>query len=284
MMIRAGLLRPAALSERSSVSSVAGQVFWSAMVARDTAITGVDPLSPAAITEAGEALMKESNVRAVVLSGNGRGFCAGLDFESFMGMASNSRQAEDADTLMGKVADSPANAPQYVAYVWRQVPVPVIAALHGVAFGGGLQIALAADIRLAAPDARLSVREINWGLIPDMSGTQTLRDLVGLDVAKELTYTGREVNGEAALQLGLVTRVCDDPLGEAFTLASEIVNKSPHAIRAAKQLLQETRHGDVAAGLKMEETLQRGLIGSPNQVEAVTANFEKRAPDFSDPE
>ncbi len=112
-------------------------------------------LSPdmfAAITEAGEALMKESNVRAVVLSGNGRGFCAGLDFESFMGMASNSRQAEDADTLMGKVADSPANAPQYVAYVWRQVPVPVIAALQGVAFGGGLQIALAADIRLAAPD------------------------------------------------------------------------------------------------------------------------------------
>ena len=244
-------------------------------------------LSPdmfAAISEAGEALMKESNVRAVVLSGNGRGFCAGLDFESFMGMASGSRQAGDADTFMGKVADSPANAPQYVAYVWRQVPVPVIAALHGVAFGGGLQIALAADIRLATKDARLSVREINWGLIPDMSGTQTLRDLVRLDVAKELTYTGREVHGEEAQQLGLVTRVCEDPLGEAFALASEIVNKSPLAIRASKQLLQETRHGDVAVGLKMEETLQRGLIGSPNQIEAVTANFEKRAPDFSDPE
>jgi len=244
-------------------------------------------LSPdmfAAISEAGEALMKDSNVRAVVLSGNGRGFCAGLDFESFMGMASGPRTDDSADDLLRKVENSPANAPQFVAYVWRQVPVPVIAALHGVAFGGGLQIALAADIRLAAPDARLSVREINWGLIPDMSGTQTLRDLVRLDVAKELTYTGREVNGEEARQLGLVTRVCEDPLGEALTLASEIVNKSPHAIRAAKQLLQETRHGEVALGLKMEETLQRGLIGSPNQVEAVTANFEKRAPDFSDPE
>jgi len=237
-----------------------------------------------AITAAGETVMNDPGVRAVVLSGNGRGFCAGLDFESFMGMASGSRAEDGVDNLMKKVENSPANAPQYVAYVWRQVPVPVIAALHGVAFGGGLQIALAADIRLATADARLSVREINWGLIPDMSGTQTLRDLVRLDVAKELTYTGREVGGNEALKLGLVTRVCVDPLAEALSMAADIVNKSPHAIRAAKQLLQETRHGDVPSGLKMEETLQRGLIGSPNQIEAVKANFEKRAPDFSDPE
>jgi enoyl-CoA hydratase/carnithine racemase len=244
-------------------------------------------LSPdmfAAITAAGEAVMQDGSVRVVVLSGNGRGFCAGLDFESFMGMASGARADDGVDDLMKKVENSPANAPQYVAYVWRQVPVPVIAALHGVAFGGGLQIALAADIRLAAPDARLSVREINWGLIPDMSGTQTLRDLVRLDVAKELTYTGREVDGSEARQLGLVTRVCADPLSEALAMAAEIVDKSPHAIRAAKMLLQETRHGDVASGLKMEETLQRGLIGSPNQIEAVKANFENRAPDFSDPD
>ena len=238
----------------------------------------------AAISGAGEAVMKDGKIRAVVLSGNGRGFCAGLDFESFMEMASGSRADDGVDTLMGKVENSPANAPQYVAYVWRQVPVPVIAALHGVAFGGGLQIALAADIRLAAPDARLSVREINWGLIPDMSGTQTLRDLVRLDVAKELTYTGREVDAHEAQQIGLVTRVCDDPLGEALKLAAQIVDKSPHAVRAAKQLLQETRHGDVPSGLKMEAALQRGLIGSPNQIEAVKANFEKRAPDFADPE
>ncbi len=244
-------------------------------------------LSPgmfAAITEAGEAVMQDPGIRVVVLSGNGRGFCAGLDFESFMGMASGPRTEDGVDNLMRKVENSPANAPQYVAYVWRQVPVPVICALHGVAFGGGLQIALAADIRLATPDARLSVREINWGLIPDMSGTQTLRDLVRLDVAKELTYTGREVDGNEALQLGLVTRLCDDPLAEALALAAQIVDRSPHAIRAAKQLLQETRHGDVSSGLKLEASLQRGLIGSPNQVEAVKANFEKRAPEFGDPE
>ena len=244
-------------------------------------------LSPgmfAAVTAAGEAVMKDGSIRVVVMSGNGRGFCAGLDFESFMGMASGYRADDGVDDLMKTVENSPANAPQYVAYVWRQVPVPVIAALHGVAFGGGLQIALAADIRLAAPDARLSVREINWGLVPDMSGTQTLRDLVRLDVAKELTYTGREVDAQEAQQLGLVTRVCADPLAEALALAAQIVDKSPHAIRASKQLLQETRHGDVRSGLKMEETLQRGLIGSPNQIEAVKANFEKRAPDFSDPE
>ncbi len=244
-------------------------------------------LSPgmfAAITEAGEAVMQDHGIRVVVLSGNGRGFCAGLDFESFMGMASDPHTQDGVDNLMRKVENSPANAPQYVAYVWRQVPVPVICALHGVAFGGGLQIALAADIRLATPDARLSVREINWGLIPDMSGTQTLRDLVRLDVAKELTYTGREVDGNEAMQLGLVTRVCADPKAEALVLAAQIVDRSPHAIRAAKQLLQETRRGDVPSGLKLEESLQRELIGSPNQIEAVKANFEKRAPDFSDPE
>jgi enoyl-CoA hydratase/carnithine racemase len=117
-----------------------------------------------------------------------------------------------------------------------------------------------------------------------MSGTQTLRDLVRLDVAKELTFTGREVDAQEAQQLGLVTRVCDDPLGEALKLAAQIVDKSPHAVRASKQLLQETRHGDVPSGLKMEEALQRGLIGSPNQIEAVKAYFEKRAPDFADPE
>jgi enoyl-CoA hydratase/carnithine racemase len=238
----------------------------------------------AAISAAGETIMKNNKVRAVVLSGTGRGFCAGLDFESFMGMASGSRSDNAADDLWKKVENSPANAPQYVAYVWRQVPVPVIAALHGVAFGGGLQIALAADIRLAAPDVRLSVREINWGLIPDMSGTQTLRDLVRLDVAKELTYTGREVAAQEALQLGLVTRVCDNPLDEALKLAAQIADKSPHAIRASKQLLQETRHVDIPFGLKMEEALQRELIGSPNQIEAVKAYFEKRSPNFSDPE
>jgi enoyl-CoA hydratase/carnithine racemase len=163
------------------------------------------------------------------------------------------------------------------------LPVPVIAAVHGAAFGGGLQIALGADIRLVAPDAKLSVMEIKWGLIPDMTGTQTLRRLVRLDVAKELTFSGRIVSGEEAVGLGLATRVSSTPLEDALALAAEIAQKSPDAIRAGKQLLNESGLTTLEDGLRLEERLQLGLIGSPNQVEAVQANMEKRAPRFKDP-
>ena len=158
----------------------------------------------------------------------------------------------------------------------------MIAAIHGVAYGGGLQIALAADIRLAAPDSKFSVMEIKWGLIPDMSASQTLRDLVGLDVAKELTFTGRTISGEEADKLGLVTRVCADPLQEALNLAREIAGKNPDAIAAGKKLMENAWHGDLEAGLKMEEELQKTLIGSSNQMEAVISNFENRSPQFED--
>jgi enoyl-CoA hydratase/carnithine racemase len=162
------------------------------------------------------------------------------------------------------------------------MPVPVICALHGVAFGGGLQVALGADIRLAAPNARLSVMEIKWGLVPDMSLTQTLRDLVRLDVAKELTFTGRIVGAEEARELGLVTRVVDEPLALALEMAREIAGKSPDAIRYGKKLLEESWHADPATGLGLEASLQSELIGSPNQLEAVKANFEERPPKFAD--
>lgn len=230
-----------------------------------------------AIIAAGESLAENRSVRAVVLSGNGRGFCAGLDMSSFQGMAGGSGGAG-----LLKRDERPENHAQRPAYVWKRLPVPVIAAIHGVAFGGGCQIALGADIRFAAPDARLSVMEIKWGLIPDMSLTQTLRDLVPLDVAKELTFTGRILSGDEAKALGLVTHVVDDPLAAALALAREIAGKSPDAIRAGKQLLEESWHGDERTGLELESRLQTELIGSPNQVEAVTANFEKRDPVFSD--
>ena len=145
-----------------------------------------------------------------------------------------------------------------------------------------MQIALGADIRLAAPDARFSIMEIKWGLIPDMSITQTIRDLVPMDVAKELMFTGRIIEAPEAHQLGLITRVCDDPLAEARKLAREIAGKSPDAIAAGKQLLESTWHGSAGEGLELEETLQKSLIGSPNQAEAVKANFENREPDFKD--
>jgi len=232
-----------------------------------------------AIIEGGEEMQADQSIRAVVLSGEGRGFCAGLDFESFM-------QMESADNkefqLFGRTEGNPANYAQRTGYIWKQVPVPVVAALHGVAYGGGLQIALGADIRLASPDARFSVMEIKWGLIPDMSGTQTLKDLVRLDVAKELTFTGRIVEAEEALALGLITRICEDPLAEAEKLAREIVGKSPDAIAAGKQLWEKVWSLDAEEGLRLEEEIQRTLIGGHNQIEAVKANFEKRPPQFRD--
>jgi enoyl-CoA hydratase/carnithine racemase len=164
-----------------------------------------------------------------------------------------------------------------------ELPVPVIAAVHGVAFGGGLQIALAADIRFVAPDAQLSVMEIKWGLIPDMTGSQTLRHLVRLDVAKELMFTGRLITGSEAVALGLATRVSDDPHADALALACEIAAKSPDAVRAGKRLLNQAGLVSLADGLRLEESLQLTLIGTPNQVEAVQANMEKRTPRFKDP-
>lgn len=227
---------------------------------------------------AGKGITEDKSVRAVVLSGEGRAFCAGLDFASFMAMGDGGSLS-----LVDRPDDSPANNAQRAGYVWQEVPVPVIAAVHGYTFGGGLQIALGADMRYVAPDAQLSVMEIKWGLIPDMSGTQTLRHLVRLDVAKELTFTGRRVGADEAVALGLATKKCDDPLAEALETAREIASKSPDAIRAGKKLLNAAGLVSLEEGLRLEEKLQVSLIGSPNQMESVQANMQKREPKFSDP-
>lgn len=236
-----------------------------------------------ALIATGAELARDASLRAVVLSGEGRAFSAGLDFASFQSMAGQSRAGGGPALLSRDPGESPANFAQRAAWIWTEVPVPVIAAVHGVAYGGGLQIALGADLRFVTPDARLSVMEIKWGLVPDMSGTQTLRRLVRLDVAKELTFTGRVISGTEAVALGLATRVADDPRDAALALAAEIAEKSPDAIRAAKHLLDRSGVTSVEEGLRLEESLQRGLIGRPNQIESVRANLEKRAPRFSDP-
>jgi enoyl-CoA hydratase/carnithine racemase len=176
-----------------------------------------------------------------------------------------------------------ANRAQYAVWVWREIPVPVIAAVHGVAFGGGFQLALGADMRFVAPDARMAVLEIKWGLVPDMAGTQLMRHLVREDIVRELTYTGRIFSGEEAFAIGFATRVCADPRAEALAVAHEIAAKSPDAIRGAKRLLNEAVITDPAAGFVQETVEQLALIGSPNQVEAVMANVQKRAPAFTDP-
>ncbi len=241
------------------------------------------------ILDAGERLRGDAQVRAVVLSGAGRAFCAGLDFSSFSAMAGDSQAPKDtgesrAPRGLLSPTDHVGNRAQYTCWVWQDLPMPVIAAVHGVAYGGGLQLALGADIRIVAPDARLSVREIHWGLVPDMAGTQTLRHLVRLDIAKELAFTGRIVSGSEAAELGLATQISESPHDAALEIAREIAGRSPHAVRATKQLFNATRIGSVEDGFKLEERLQTSLIGSPNQIEAVQANLQKRQPDFKDPE
>jgi enoyl-CoA hydratase/carnithine racemase len=249
---------------------------------RSDKMNAIDGEMFSALADAGRALAGDASVRAVVLSGEGRAFCAGLDMGSFAAMAGGNRGGESATANLFERSASGANRAQLAAWIWQELPVPVIAAVHGVAYGGGLQIALGADIRIVAPDTKLSIMEVKWGLIPDMSGTQTLRRLVPLDVAKELTWTGRVISGVEAKELGLVTKLSERPLDDALALAREIAGKSPDAIRAGKRLLQESWQGSIADGLRLEEDLQRKLIGAPNQVEAVKANLEKREPKFRD--
>ena len=231
-----------------------------------------------AITDAGVQLAKDKSIRAVVLSGEGRGFCAGLD----LGIFSDPSFMDDVFGE-GKGGFWP-NFYQQPAYVWKTMPVPVICALHGVAYGGGLQIALGADIRIADPKVKMSVMEIQWGLIPDMSASQTLRDLVRMDIAKELTFTGRIVTGEEAQQIGLVTSLSESPRKSALEMASMIATQNPDAITCGKYLLENAWHGDQMDGLRMEEHMQEKLIKSKNQIEAVKAGTQKRDPKFSDRE
>lgn len=256
---------------------------------RPDKLNAVDPAMFAALVEAGAQLAADPSVRCVVLSGEGRGFCAGLDFSSFQAMAGPARA--DSGTGSERARDDVLGTEgritslgQQAAYAWTEMPAPVIAAVHGPAVGAGFQIALAADLRIIAPDAKMSVLEIRWGLVPDMTGTQMLPRLVGLDVAKELTFTGRMVDGEECVRLGLATRLADDPRAAALELAAEIASKSPHAIRRGKELLNLAGQVPLAEGFAAEARFMRELIGSPNQVEAVTAYFEQRPPVYRDVE
>jgi enoyl-CoA hydratase/carnithine racemase len=230
-----------------------------------------------------ERLAAEKGLRAVVLSGEGRAFCAGLDMGRFAAMKEKGGNGiaggEKRDLTVR--THGLANFPQAAVWGWRQLPVPVIAAVHGVAFGGGFQLALGADMRFVSPDTRMSIMEIKWGLVPDMAGTPILASLVRDDILRELTYTGRIFSAQDALSYGLATRICEDPRAVAFEVAREIAGKSPHAIRAAKRLLNNLSV-DPGPALLAESVEQGKLIGSTNQLEAVRANIEQRAPRFSD--
>ncbi len=230
-----------------------------------------------ALAHAGNQLAEDQTVRAVVLEGAGPSFCAGVDLDIF-------RQSDSpiGGTAMSPGENTPANFFQRADYVWREIPVPVICSIHGIAYGAWLQIALGADLRYATADSRLSVMEIKWGIIPDMAISTTLPGLMTTDRIKELAWTGRIVQGEEACALGLITAVHENPSQVARDTALVIASKSPDAIRAIKALFDEASTLTDEAALQLEARLQLSLLGSPNQVEAVTANLQKRSPEFED--
>jgi enoyl-CoA hydratase/carnithine racemase len=241
---------------------------------------GLDPAMFDALIEAGELLLRRRDVRVVIVRGEGKAFCAGLDWQAFLAAGPEI----DQRLLSRDDAKSPANVAQRACWIWQELPVPVIAALQGAVFGGGLQLALAADLRICAPDTLLCVMEGRYGLIPDQTATQTLLRLVREDIARELTFTARLVDATEAVAIGLVTRQSSDPLASAQALAKEIAGRSPDAVRAAKRLYQSARNQSPAVSFRQETDAQLTLLRTPNQIESVMAVMQKRPPVFVDPQ
>jgi len=261
------------MKDRVAITMLEGGIADVRLIRADK-MNALDPAMFAGIAEAIAVLGKTAGLRVVVLSGEGRAFCAGLDMASMAGGGSGNDLAARSH--------GDANLPQHVAWGWRTLPVPVIAAAHGVAFGGGFQILSGADIRIAHPETRCAIMELKWGLVPDMAGFPLWRTLVRDDVLRELTYTNREFSGVEAHALGFVSHLAEDPYAKAIELARIIANKNPHAIRGAKRLCNLVGHASDAELLMAETTEQLKVIRTPNQVEAVMANMEKRAPVFVD--
>ena len=241
------------------------------------------------LSAAGEYLKKLDGLRVVVLSGDGASFCAGLDFSSFAQMAEAGAKANATDKKPVEKSDMNAGAmvdgrithmAQQVCWVWQEVPVPVIAAVHGHALGGGIQIALGCDIRIVHPETQLSVREVHWGLIPDMTGTLMLSRLVRPDIVKNLVFTARIFSGQEAHEMGIATQLSHDVHADAMTMAREIAGRSPDAVRGAKKLINLLANSGAAEQFAAERAIIGQLIGSANQAEAVMSHFEKRPPNF----
>jgi len=238
-------------------------------------MNAVDPELLAQLIAAGEAIKTNNDVRAVVLSGDGAVFSAGLDVASFGALAGDPEAA-----LMTRTHGA-CNDYQHVAMVWTQIEVPVIAALHGICFGAGLQIASGADLRIVHPETRMSILEMKWGLVPDMGGMVLWPRLMRADVLRRLTYTGEEFTGAEAMGYGLATELSDDPLARASELACLIATKSPSAVRVGKTLVNYAYDNGPEAVLMAESRAQADLVGTPHQMEAVMVNMQKRAPKFA---
>ena len=248
---------------------------------RPDKMNALDPAMFEAIIDAGTRLGARRDVRAVVLSGEGRAFCAGLDLDRLVATTNGDPLLPAID--LTRRTHGCANYVQHLVWLWRELPVPVIAAVHGVAFGGGFQLALGADLRVLAPGTRLAIVEAKWGLVPDMCGTQLMRGLARDDAVRELTYTARVFSAEDALAYGFATRLADDPVAAALATARDIAGRSPDAVRAAKRLLNLPSASDAATGLAAETAEQAALLGTPNHIEAVRSNLEGRTPRWSNP-
>ena len=230
-----------------------------------------------ALIEAGEKLNRDANVRAVVLTGEGKSFCAGLDISMF----SLDGKSPMTETAVKERTHGIANRWQKAVWVWREMQVPVIAALHGIVYGGGLQIMLAADIKYTEADAKFSIMEMKWGIFPDMAGPQLMRHNIREDIYRELTYTNRVFSGKEAVEFGFATHVSEFPLEDAVNLAEEIASKNPDAIVKAKKLFNTVPHLSEEEGLLMESVEMDEVIGKPNQLEAIFSTMQKRPGNFS---
>ncbi|MEM6305519.1 MAG: crotonase/enoyl-CoA hydratase family protein [Pseudomonadota bacterium] len=243
---------------------------------RPDKMNAVDQKMIDAVIAAGQEVAA-SDARVAVISGEGRAFCAGIDISGLSAMAGQN----PAELLMPRThAEGTTNQWQEVAMIWHRLEVPVIAALHGAVYGAGLQLALGADIRIAAPDAKLAIMEMKWGIVPDMGSMVVLPHLLRSDVLRRLTYTAEPVSAEQSERWGLVTEIAEDPLEAALALAGVIAGKSPSAIRAAKALITQAEEEGPAGILEAESLAQSALIGRPHQMEVIAAEFGKRAPQF----
>ena len=253
-------------------------------LARPEKMNALDQRMFEAIPMVDEALRSDPSIRCVVLSGQGGNYCSGLDKSNFEALFAQSNSTDDKPVSSGLLerTHSIANTPQYAPWMWRELPMPVISAIEGVALGGGLQIAMGSDIRIATPTSQFSILELKWGLIPDMSSTQIMRHMVRDDVIRELTYTARIFSAEQAKEWGFITHINDDPLVQAKAIADEIVNKNPDAIRASKRVIEQSYYQSAAEGLMTESIEQDKIIGSPNQIEAIMSVMQKRPPKFKD--
>ena len=238
-----------------------------------------------AIPMVGEQLRNDPSIRVVVISGDGGNFCAGLDksnFASILEKQGMSFDDDDTNTVLAERTHGIANLAQYAAWMWRELPMPVIAAIDGFCLGGGLQIALGADFRYAKADSQFSILEMRWGIVPDMSSTQIMRHMVRDDVIRELTYTAKIFDAQQAKQWGFITDIVEDPVAHAFDAAQQIALKNPHAIRSAKKIIDSSYYLSAEQGLLMESLEQDKIMAKPNQIEAVMAELQKRTPKFKD--